>query len=334
MNPATYRQELTDKIIAQLQAGTAPWIKPWSLDLAQPTTHHNGITGRQYHGGNLLWLECQGFADPRWCTYRQAEAQGWQVRKGEKSTMVEYWQWSEQQADEQGQVREVKLDQPKVFFARFFNAMPMDRVPEYQPPVLPWTPEEAAEKILKSSGARILHDKQDVAYYSPAKDEIHLPPPALFKEAARYYGTALHELGHWSGHGSRLNRDLLNRFGTPDYAREELRAELASYFLASRLGIPHDSSQHASYIGNWIEVLQKDHNEIFRAARDAEKICEYVLEFQHEKTQEQGQEQAAVPPQTPAADNIIKPAPAQPAEQAAAKPKRVRKQEREVELEC
>ena len=95
-------------------------------------------------------------------------------------------------------------------------------------------------------------------------------------------------LGHWSGHQSRLARDLAHKFGTEGYAKEELRAELASYFLSARLGIPHDPSQHAAYIGNWIEVLRKDHNELFRAAKDAEQITEFVLQFQKEKTLSSG----------------------------------------------
>jgi antirestriction protein ArdC len=336
MNPKEFRQALAQKIIDQLEAGTAPWIKPWDATLAPPGSPCNAVSGREYRGGNRLWLDCQGYVDPRWCTYKLATKQGWQVRKGEKSTLIEYWQWTQRQVDEQGQVREVKLDQPRVYFTRVFNIQQMEHAPKYQPPVLSWTPEEAAESILRASKATILHDKQDVAFYSPTKDEIHLPPPALFGTAIGYYATALHELGHWSGHPERLNRDLFNKFGTPDYAREELRAELASYFLASRLSIPHDPGQHAAYIGGWIDALRKDHNELFRAARDAERISEYVLEFQREKEREQGKQQgnkqAALP--TLAVENMAKPAPTQITEVSSTKPKRARKPTREVELEC
>lgn len=314
MSPSDYRKDLTAKIIQQLEAGTAPWVKPWNPDMAPPGTPHNAVSQREYHGGNQLWLQCQGYADPRWATYKQASEQGWQVRRGEKSTLVEYWQWTEQKRDELGKTVEVKLDVPRVFYASVFNAGQMENVPEYKPTPPAWEPLEEAEKILKASGARLYFNKTDTAYYSPRSDSIHMPPKSLFPDARGFYSTALHELGHWSGHSSRLNRDMTHKFGSPEYAREELRAELASFFISARLGIPHDPGQHAAYVGSWIQVLQQDHNEIHRAARDAQRICEFVLEFQKEKTLTQEQS-------TP----LASPSLAQPS-------RRVRT--REVELEC
>jgi antirestriction protein ArdC len=284
MSPSDYRKDLTAKIIQQLEAGTAPWTKPWDPSMAIPGAPHNAVSNREYHGGNQLWLSCQGYVDPRWCTYRQAAEQEWQVRKGEKSTAVEYWQWTENRTDEQGKIQEVKLDQPRVFYAKVFNVTQMENVPEYKPEARTWEPLEEAEKILVASGARIYYNKTDTAYYSPKSDSIHMPPKQLFPDQRSFYSTVLHELGHWSGHPSRLNRDLIQKFGSPEYAREELRAELSSYFVSAKLGIPHNPEQHASYVGSWIQALAQDHNEIFRAAKDAEKICEFVLEFQKEKT--------------------------------------------------
>jgi antirestriction protein ArdC len=314
MNPSEYRKDLTSKIIQQLEAGTAPWIKPWDASLAIPGAPHNAVSGREYHGGNQLWLACQGQADPRWATYKQAAEQGWQVRKGERSTLVEYWQWAEKR-DENGKTIEVKLDAPRVFYAAVFNVSQMENVPEYKPEDRTWEPLEEAEKILTASGARIYFDKQDTAYYSPRSDSIHMPPKSLFPDQRGFYSTALHELGHWSGHSSRLNRDMAHKCDSPEYAKEELRAELASYFVSARLGIPHDPGQHAAYISSWIEALSKDHNEIFRAAKDAERICEFVMEFQKEKTliQEQPSQTATPSP--------------------SAQPPR-RQRSKEVELEC
>ena len=293
MNPADHRKELTAKIIRQLEAGTAPWVKPWEEGQSHPGMPFNAASNRPYHGGNLIWLDAQGYADPRWCTYKQAAEQGWQVRKGEKSTVVEYWQWTQRQLDANGKSVETKLETPRVFYAAVFNVCQMDNAPEYQPALPTWQPEVAAEKIIANSGARILHIERDKAYYHPRLDSINLPPRAQFKSAMAYYSTMLHELGHWSGHESRLNRALLNKFGSEEYAREELRAELASYFLAARIGIPHDPGQHASYIGSWIEALKQDHNEIFRAAKDAERICEFVLQFQQEREKQDEQVAAA-----------------------------------------
>jgi len=287
MSAANYRKELTAQIIAQLEAGTAPWIKPWDPKLLPMESPHNAVTGRPYQGGNHLWLTCQNQVDSRWCTYRQAQEQGWQVRKNERATTVEYWQWSEKKKDENGKLIEVKLDQPRVFFAHIFNGSQLDGIPPQPIRELSWEPEEAAERIIKASGADIRYDKTDTAFYSPTHDVIHAPPRVLFPDSKAFYGLILHEISHHSGHPSRLNRDLSHRFGTPGYAKEELRAELSSFFLASKLGIPHDVSQHASYIGSWIDVLRKDHNEIFRAAKDAEQITEYVLGLAREKTHEQ-----------------------------------------------
>ena len=146
---------------------------------------------------------------------------------------------------------------------------------------------EAAEQILKNSGATILHDQADRAFYNRLADSIHLPPKHAFKDAAGYYGTALHELAHWSGHPSRLNRATLNesyRFGDISYAKEELRAELASVFLAAERGIPHDPEQHAAYVRSWINVLKQDKNEIFRAAHDASRAADFLLALERDRS--------------------------------------------------
>lgn len=302
-----YRQELTEKLIELLEQGTAPWQKPWDGRVNHGARlPYNPTTDKPYRGANSLGLSAtamaHGYEDPRWCTYRQAEAQGWQVRKGEKGSMVEYWKYSEEEPvldgagkpvlDDKGQpkTREVMLDKPRVFRAVVFNLAQMDGVPELskEPRTYEWEPEQRAEQILQSSGARIYHDQHDRAYYSPAMDEIHMPGKDQFASSARYYSTALHELGHWTGHESRLKREFGGGFGSVDYAKEELRAELSSYFIADKLGIPHDPGQHAAYVQSWVKVLKEDKNEIFRAARDAERITEFVMAL--DRTRERGQD--------------------------------------------
>src|SRR5207237_2368310 len=172
-----------------------------------------------------------------------------------------------------------------------FNAQQMDAIPERTPKQhTEFEIVQAGESILQNSGAEILHDQNDRAFYNRASDQIHLPPKSAFPSAAAYYGTALHELGHWTGHPSRLDRETLNSsksFGDPSYAREELRAELASVFLAAERGIPHDPAQHAAYVGSWIKALQEDKNEIFRAARDAHKAADFVLSLEMSKLVDQ-----------------------------------------------
>jgi putative DNA primase/helicase len=305
-----YREVLTAKIIEQLEAGTAPWQKPWNPASPGEAAYflpYNPTTNQPYRGANSLYLtavgESKGYGDPRWMTYKQAQAQGYQVRRGEKGALVEYWKFTEERPllDEQGkpvldehgkQKSElVQLDRPRVFRAVVFNAKQMDGVPELaKERAYGWNPEERAEQILTASGARIIHDQADRAFYTSGLDQIHLPPKSQFPDATAYYSTSLHELGHWTGHKSRLDRDLAHPFGSEGYAKEELRAELASYFLADRLGIPHDPGQHAAYVKSWIQALREDKNEIFRAARDAERITDYVLGLDRERNQKIGRE--------------------------------------------
>jgi len=227
------------------------------------------------------------------------------VRKGEKGALIEYWKMSEERPlldektgkpvlDDQGKPKtiHVTLERPQVFRAVVFNASQMDGVPELskEPRQYEWNPVQRAEQILEASGAKIYHDQNDRAFYRPSTDQIHLPGREQFPSESAYYSTALHELGHWTGHETRLDRDLTGGFGSPDYAKEELRAELSSYFMADKLGIQHDPGQHAAYVKSWIKVLKEDKNEIFRAAKDAEKITEYVLQLDQERTREVGLE--------------------------------------------
>lgn len=303
-----YRRELTDKIIRALESGTAPWQKPWDGNVAQPMMPYNPTSGTVYRGGNLVGLLMQGHDDPRWCTYKQAQEQGWQVRRGEKSTTVEYWKFDdvvETKDEETGEIKKarVMLEQPKIFYATVFNANQMDNVPalERARDGYDWEPLEMADRIVQRAEVPLFHDQQDRAFYSVAKDEMHLPPREAFADAMRYYSTALHELGHATGHPSRLNRQLGNAFGSVEYAKEELRAEMASLFLSYQLGVPHDVGQHASYVESWIKVLQADKNELFRAARDAEQITEYLMGLARGQEQEKSAESRLEPARVAAA---------------------------------
>lgn len=285
-----YREALTAKLIAELEAGTAPWQKPWADRHALP---YNATTDKPYRGVNSLYLSItemqRGYDDPRWATYRQAQEAGWQVRKGEKGTGIEYWKHTEtvEVLDDSGRpaTREVRLERPRVFYATVFNAKQMDGVPSLESTrkSYEWDPNERAEAILKASGAKLLHDQSTQAFYVPVRDTIHLPRKDQFPNESAYYGTALHELGHWTGHASRLDRDLSGKFGSESYAKEELRAELSSYFTSDQLGVAHDTNRHAAYVESWIKALKNDKNEIFRAARDAEKITDFILDSQRSR---------------------------------------------------
>lgn len=299
-----FYQQVADKLIEQLQQGTAPWQKPWDGEGMPDHMPHNTITGRRYRGINNLWLLAQQRQDPRWMTYKQAAAIGAQVRKGEKGTVIEYWKFTEEinKTDEQGreiigadgkpEKETVQLERPKVFHAVVFNAEQIDNLPPLEISPLAWDPDERAETILRNSGALIQHRAGDRAFYSLRTDSITLPLREQFADAGHYYAVALHELGHWTGHEARLNRDMAHPFGSEGYAREELRAEIASLMLSQDLGVSFHPEQHASYVESWIKALQDDPMEIMRAAADAEKIHAYVMELAQMQTVEQQQEES------------------------------------------
>ncbi len=300
-----FRQEVTDRIVNMLETGVAPWQKPWEPGRGSVGMPMNPTTDKPYRGGNAVHLMAtglqKGYEDPRWMTYKQAADQGWQVRKGEKGTQIEFWEvkpYSRQRDDRdqpQGEDEQTGENRSKDRGSRFihrvytvFNARQIEGVPPHKPKEYsPIEAVHAGEEILRNSGARISHDQADRAFYSRAADSIHLPPKDAFKDAAGYYGTALHELAHWSGHPSRLNRQTLTdtyRFGDTNYAKEELRAELASVFMAAERGIPHDPEQHAAYVGSWIKSLKEDKNEIFRAAHDASAATDFLLAFERDRS--------------------------------------------------
>ncbi len=299
-----FHEVVAERLIEQLKAGTAPWQKPWEPGQPGAFMPMNPTTGKRYKGINAIHLMAQGRGDARWLTYKQAEAVGAQVKKGERGTPVQYWKFSDEyeKRDEQGRPvldakgepakETVVLERPRVFFATVFNAEQVDGLPPLERKEQTWDAQERAEAILSASGADIRHGAGDRAFYRPASDSIHLPEKGQFQSADRYYATALHELGHWTGHESRLARDLVHPFGSEGYAKEELRAEIASMILGDELGVGHDPGQHAAYVGSWVKALEDDPLEIFRAAAEAEKIHAYVLAFENQQVQDQEQRPA------------------------------------------
>jgi antirestriction protein ArdC len=288
-----HRQEVTDSIISLLEEGVAPWQKPWE-GIGIPM---NPTTDKAYRGGNAVQLMAtalqRGYDDPRWMTYKQASENEWQVKKGERGTRIEFWE-VKSASDEKVEPSHPPTETGEKTERRFihkiytvFNAQQIDGIPPPLPKArTPFEAIEAGERILASSGANIRHDQSDRCFYNRSTDSIHLTPKETFKHGPAYYGTALHELSHWTGHPSRLNRSTLNesyRFGDPAYAREELRAELASLFVAAETGIPHDPASHAAYVGSWVDALRKDKNEIFRAAHDASAAADFVLSLDRER---------------------------------------------------
>jgi antirestriction protein ArdC len=300
-----FRQEVTDSIVEMLERGIAPWQKPWESGASSLGIPFNPTSERAYRGGNAIHLMAtglqHGYEDPRWMTYKQASDNGWQIRRGEKGTQIEYWEVKSasdktQPAGPNGAgdgstaPGNTEAERSRLIHRVYtvFNAQQIECIPPHTPKQhTAFEAVQAGEQILKNSGANIAHDQADRAFYSRSQDSIHLPPKDAFKDAAGYYGTALHELAHWTGHPSRLDRSTLiesYRFGDVNYAKEELRAELASVFLAAQRGIPHDPEQHAAYVNSWIGALKRDKNEIFRAAHDASKATDFILALERDKS--------------------------------------------------
>ncbi len=277
--------EVTSRIIAQLEEGRLPWVQPWDSSVCPCTMPQNAVTGRRYSGINILILWAtvseRGFTGQRWLTYRQAEAAGGHVRKGEKGTIVCYADRFIPKAEEERAGQDDREARTIAFLKRFtvFNvdqceglSYDLTRLPEMPEPLLSIA---EADSVIQRSGADI-RIGGDEAYYSPAADYVALPPQAAFHEPINWFRTVFHELGHWSGHGSRLARDQSGSFGSALYAREELVAEMASAFTCASLGIV-PTVRHSDYIGPWLAVLREDDRAIFKAASAASKAADYLL---------------------------------------------------------
>ncbi len=286
--------EVTARIIAELEAGRFPWVQPWSSITAAPGLPCNAVTGRRYSGINilLLWgavIE-RGYASQGWLTFRQALDAGGSVRKGERGTTVVYADRFTPE-NERERARSDGDDPRSIpFLKRFtlFNIDQCDGLPERLAAAAPPLPERetmpVAEALITATGAdfRIGGAK---AYYAPGADYVQVPPQPAFHHQIDYYRTALHELGHWTGHHSRLGRDQSHPFGSAEYAREELCAELASAYLCAALGIV-PTVRHADYLASWLEVLRADPRAIFRAASHASRAADYLLSFQPDAPQD------------------------------------------------
>ena len=283
-----FHEQVARKFIEQLKNNTAPWQKPWMPRVGWLPFNPN--SGKRYRGINALLLMSCEREDPRWMSYKQAKDHGYQVRKGEKGVGIEYWLFPGKFDENGNLLRNADGSpvnpRPRVFYSTVFNAGQIDGIPPLEARQITWNPVEKAEVILKNSGARIQHSEYDAAFYSLLTDSIYLPRRDQFKDAEAYYSTALHELGHWTGHSSRLDRKLTGDKQSLDYAKEELRAEIASVMMSEEVGITHDPTRHVAYVKSWIKALQNDPREIFRAAADAEKIQTYLMGL-HQREQVQ-----------------------------------------------
>jgi antirestriction protein ArdC len=273
-------QSVTDQIITALEHGTPPWLCPWAKSPGQALPA-NLSSGRRYRGINVLLLNmvqmARGYGLNRWLTFNQARSLGGCVRKGETGSQVVFFKLLER--DEAANDAATRRVIPLLRAFTVFNADQVDGLPDALTAMLTtgdgWSPVEAADAILKDSGAVIRHGGNK-AFYRPGDDVIQLPAASQFPEPASYYATALHELTHWSGAPTRCNRPMLGRQHIEAYAFEELVAEMGSAFLCSHVGLAGEM-QHASYICHWLAALKSDKRLIFTAASLAQKAMDFLV---------------------------------------------------------
>lgn len=279
-NRRDIEQEITDKVIEQLESGTAPWQKSWAsiggLALRE--------TGQPYRGFNQFILSMSGFANPYWLTYKKAEELGGKVRKGEKGTHVCFFGIGKDKKDDTKTFKFIKwycvfnasqIDGFTGETAERFNPAPRD--------ITPMQRDSEAETFINNTGADIQHGG-DRACYIPSIDAIRLPTREDFDSSVAYYGTALHELAHWTGAASRLDRDLKTGFGTKDYAQEELTAEMGAAFLCGHLSLePTVREDHAQYIASWLKRLKEDKKALGKACAAAQRVVDHLYEYQEEE---------------------------------------------------
>jgi hypothetical protein len=266
--------KITEQIVAELEKGAAPWIKPWQAD---NTADRNIVSGNPYRGVNRLLLGmssmANGFASPVWATYKQWSEQGAQVSKGEKATNIVFFKPIAGAKNEE--TGESQAGYCVIRGYAVFNATQTNLPAKlFEPPAVEFNAVPACEQFIADTGARITHGG-DAAFYMPSQDRIQLPHKASFDTPASYYATAFHELTHWTSDKSRCHRVLGTRFGNPEYAFEELVAEIGAAFLCADLGIQGEL-RHAGYIGHWLKACRADNKAIFKAAALSQKAADYL----------------------------------------------------------
>jgi antirestriction protein ArdC len=274
---------ITESITKKLEAGVCPWKMPWAK-MAGNEPHN--IKGNRYNGANFFILSMLGFSDPCFLTFKQAQALGGTVRKGEKGIPVVFWKMMEKVEDGK------KKNIPMIRYYTVFNISQCDGV-KYVAPEVPVKPEfqgiEAADNIVKGfkNGPSVNHGGNR-ACYSKATDSVQVPHKGQFNSEEEYYSTLFHELGHSTGHPSRLNRKELcaDEFGTELYSTEELTAELTAAFLCAEAGINATLDNSAAYIGSWLKKLKADPKAFITAAGKAQKAANLITGKTYAKAEE------------------------------------------------
>jgi hypothetical protein len=273
-NRISVYDSVTNNIIAKLEQGITPWIKPWAVQSAG--ADRNAISKKEYQGVNRLILGMSGYSSPIWASFKQWQELGGNVKKGEKGTQIVFYSQVEK--------KEIKANDPnpenstyamlKAYYVFNIDQVEGIEIEQPKPVIEHFNPVPALEDRIIKTGANIKHEGSR-AFYKPSTDSISLPARDLFLSESHYYATVLHELTHWSGAPHRLDRTKGKRFADTAYAFEELVAEMGAAFLCADYQIAGEL-QHADYIGNWLECLKNDNKAIFNAAALAQKAATYI----------------------------------------------------------
>ena len=302
--PTDVYQRITDHIVAELEKGVRPWLKPWNAaHAAGRITRPLRASGIPYRGINVLMLwaaaTAQGFSAPLWLTYNQAQELGGQVRKGEKGSLVVYANTIKRTEQDEATGQDLEREIPFMKGYTVFNAEQVEGLPAHfyavhEPALEPAARIERAEAFFAATGA-VIREGGDRAFYSMADDRVQMPPFVAFKEPEAYYATLAHELTHWTKHEKRLARDFgRKRFGDEGYAMEELVAELGAAFVCADLALtPAPREEHAAYIASWLKALKDDKRAIFAAAAHAQRAADYLARFSTPEAAAESEKQSA-----------------------------------------
>ena len=278
----TFAKKVTDMVLSN----SAPWVKPWGANQAKGLPV-NALTGKPYRGCNIMLLLSTPFKSRGWLTFKQVSSIGGKVLKGSRATDIFFFTTIQKEKEDAKTGEKVLVDIPCLKNFKVFN-LEQCELPEDAP--LKYHPEDSTdsttdddntgifdecEKLLNLS---VWYEDDTKAYYIPSRDEIHLPNRRTFSSLSGFWGTALHELSHWTGHESRLKRDMQHAFGSKKYAREELVAEVSSWLLAVTLGTPHEPQNSAAYLASWVRDFKDKPRELYSAISQAQKVVDYLLE--------------------------------------------------------
>lgn len=286
---------VNQRIMELLQQGTVPWRKTWNSETHQP---QNLVSKKEYRGINVFMLACQEYSSPYWLTFKQCQDKGGKVRKGQKSTPVVFWKWIDRK--DAGDFDQVETRNGRVPLLRYYNVFNVEQVegitapPSSEAITNTFTPIEVAEQIIVGMPykPRISYGGNQPAY-SPVLDLVKCPVPEAFESPTEYYATMFHELAHSTGHASRVGRKGILEpayFGSHEYSKEELVAEMGAAFLCGHAGIEQGTIENsAAYIAGWLKALKTNGQWLVRAAAQAQKAADYILnkkEVEEEATED------------------------------------------------